>query len=252
VCNAISFLAVILALLAIDLPRPVAKIRRRLLAEIAEGARFAMKDAGVKSAIATVALCSLLAGPFIALVPVMAIKVLHAGSQGAATLVTGQGIGAVLVAFFVLGPLAQRYGRHTLLIATLFLLPPTLVCYAMSPSLLFAFPSIMALGGLYLSLLSGLTTVVQLRVSQAIRGRVISLHMATLSLLFPAGSVLQGVIADRVGLRATTIAAAMILAAVLLGSLLIVPGYLRALQAEAPEPQTADGPVGSSSASVAS
>jgi Tfp pilus assembly protein PilO len=43
-----------------------------------------------------------------------------------------------------------------------------------------------------------------------IPARVISLHMATLSLLFPAGSVLQGVIADHIGLRATTTSAAAV------------------------------------------
>ena len=40
-----------------------------------------------------------LAAPFIALVPAMALKVLHSGSVGTAVLVTAQGIGAVLMAF---------------------------------------------------------------------------------------------------------------------------------------------------------
>jgi MFS family permease len=235
ICNSLSFLAVIGAVLALTLPRPAKKLRRHLLAEIADGARFAARDTGVRSAITTIALCSLLAGPFIALVPVMAIKVLHAGSRGAATLVTGQGIGAVSVAFFVLGPLAHRIGRHRVLIATLFLLPPALICYALSPGLWVAFPAIMVLGGLYLSLLSGLTTVVQLRVPQAIRGRVLSLHMATLSLLFPIGSVVQGTVADQVGLRVTTVSAALLLAAVLLVSTAVRPMYLRSLRAEPSE-----------------
>jgi MFS family permease len=234
-CNALSFLAVLGAVLALTLPRPAQKVRRRLLAEIADGARFAARDVGVRSAITTVALCSLLAGPFIALVPVMAIKVLHAGSQGAATLVTGQGIGAVIVAFFVLGPLAHRLGRHRVLVFSLFLLPPALICYALAPGLWFAFPGIMALGGLYLSLLSGLTSVVQLRVPQAIRGRVLSLHMATLSLLFPIGSVVQGTMADHIGLRLTTVSAALLLAVILLVSLPVRPMYLRSLRAEPSE-----------------
>jgi MFS family permease len=236
-CNALSFLAVIAAVVALTLPRPARKVRRHLLAEIADGARFAARDAGVRSAITTVALCSLLAGPFIALVAVMAIKVLHAGSQGAAILVTGQGIGAVLVAFFVLGPLAHRFGRHRVLIATLFLLPPALICYALSPWLWSAFLGIMVLGGLYLSLLSGLTSVVQLRVPQAIRGRVLSLHMATLSLLFPIGSVVQGTIADHIGLRVTTISAAVLLAVILLVSLPLRPRYLRALRVDPAAPE---------------
>jgi MFS family permease len=214
--------------------------------QIADGMRFARRDGGVLAAIATVAMCSLLAGPFIALVPVMAITILHAGSQGAATLVTGQGIGAVLVAFFIIGPLAQRFGRHRLLLATLYLLPPSLILYVLAPSLWLAFPCIMVLGGLYLSLLSGLTTIVQLRVPQAIRGRVISLHMATLSLLYPAGSVIQGVIADHIGLRLTTTGAAGILAAILVGSRTIFPGYLAALTTDTASAETDDSAPGES------
>jgi MFS family permease len=245
-CNALSFLAVIVALLAISLPVPMRQARASFVRQIADGMRFARRDRGVLAAIATVAMCSLLAGPFIALVPVMAITILHAGSQGAATLVTGQGIGAVLVAFFIIGPLAQRFGRHRLLLATLYLLPPSLILYVLAPSLWLAFPCIMVLGGLYLSLLSGLTTIVQLRVPQAIRGRVISLHMATLSLLYPAGSVIQGVIADHIGLRLTTTGAAGILAAILVGSRTIFPGYLAALTTDTASAETDDSAPGES------
>jgi MFS family permease len=245
-CNALSFLAVIGALLAIKLPIPARQPRASFASQIADGARFARQDRGVLAAIVTIALCSLLAGPFIALVPVMAITILHSGSRGAATLVTGQGIGAVIVAFFVLGPLAARLGRHRLLLATLYLLPPALTLYVMAPSLWLAFPGIMVLGGLYLSLLSGLTTIVQLRTPRAIRGRVISLHMATLSLLFPAGSVLQGVIADHIGLRATTTSAAVILAAILLGSRVFLPGFQSALTTEVSSPETSAAAPGES------
>ena len=117
---------------------------------------------------------------------------------------------------FLLSPLAERYSRHRVLLTTCALLPPTLILYAASPSLWVAIVLIMVLGGLYLSLLSGLSTVVQLRTPSALRGRVMSLNSATLSTCFPLGSIGQGVLADHFGQRAVTTGAALILALILL------------------------------------
>ncbi|HWE63597.1 MAG TPA: MFS transporter [Chloroflexota bacterium] len=211
--NALTFLAPVAALLAIQLPPP-AKTGQAIARHIVEGARFARHNPSVRAAIAAVALFSLLAGPFIALVAAMAITVLHAGPGGAAALVTGQGLGAVTAAFFLSG-LAGRFGRGRVLLATMALLPPALILYALAPRIWLAVAAISLLGGLYLSLLSGLSTVVQLCTPASLRGRVLSLHAATLSTLFPIGSICQGTIADHLGLRTTTISAALLLAAVL-------------------------------------
>jgi predicted MFS family arabinose efflux permease len=101
------------------------------------------------------------------------------------------------------------------LAATCALLPPTLILYAWTPSIWPAVLAIVALGALYMSMLSGLSTIVQVRTPQALRGRVLSLHGAALSTMYPLGSVGQGALADRIGLRATTTACALLLALIL-------------------------------------
>jgi MFS family permease len=212
--NALTFLAVIGAQLAIRLPPPPPASGMSLLRRIGEGARFARQDSGVRLAIGTLALFSLLAGPFIALVPAMGIKVLHAGAGGTTALVTGQGLGAVAMALS-LSTLAARFGRQRLLVATCALLPPTLILYACAPRIWLAVPAIVALGALYMSMLSGLSTIVQVRTPQALRGRVLSLHAAALSTMYPLGAVGQGSLADHIGLRATTITCALLLALIL-------------------------------------
>ncbi|HWE62475.1 MAG TPA: hypothetical protein VHB98_12250 [Chloroflexota bacterium] len=55
----------------------------------------------------------------------------------------------------------------------------------------------------------------QLSAPSHLRDRILSLHGATLSTLYPLGSVCQGAIADHLGLRPTTVGAACLLAAVL-------------------------------------
>jgi MFS family permease len=212
--NTLTFLAPIGALLLIHLPPPPPKTNEAILRRIGEGARFARHDPGVRAALLGVALFSLLGGPFIALVAAMAITVLHAGPGGAAVLVTGQGLGAVTAAFFLSG-LAGRFGRGPALLGTMALLPPALIFYALSPYIWVTVPAIAILGGLYLSLLSGLSTVIQLRTPASLRGRVLSLQSAALSTLYLLGSICQGTIADHVGLRPTTIGAALLLMAML-------------------------------------
>jgi MFS family permease len=226
--NTASFVAVIAALLAIRLPPPLHAVRQPLLHGLLEGARFARAALPIRAAIGSIALNSLLAGPFIALVPVMAIKVLHDGAGGTSVLVTAQGLGAVATAL-MLGGLAARFSPYRVLIVTMAALPPALLLYARSPSLWLAAAAIFILGGLYLSLLSGLSNVVQTCTPAALRGRVLSLHGSTLSTIYPLGSILQGTIADHFGLRNTTTLAALLLAAVLIAVRLGRPYLLCAL-----------------------
>jgi hypothetical protein len=62
-----------------------------------------------------------------------------------------------------------------------------------------------------------------------------SLLMVLLGALYPLGSVLQGAIADRVGLRATTAGAGVLMAVTLLAVRLLRPNIARALDEPAPE-----------------
>jgi predicted MFS family arabinose efflux permease len=83
--------------------------------------------------------------------------------------------------------------------------------------------AIFAVGALYLGSLSSFTTVAQLRAPAELRGRVVSVLMMLIGALYPVGSIVQGAIADQIGLRATTTAAAVLLGVLLLGARLLRP-----------------------------
>ncbi|MHB8669400.1 MAG: MFS transporter [Acidimicrobiales bacterium] len=207
--NAASFGAVILALVLVRLPptRPsteVGGVGRR----IATGARVAWADPGCRAAILTISVVALSVSPFIALMPAMAVKVLHEGRAGTSVLVTAQGIGAVLGAL-ALAPLARRFGRRRVLVAALAILPVTVVAYALAPSLWWTALAILAVGTAYLSAFSGLNTVIQVRAPRAVRGRVLSLYMLALGTVYPVAAVVQGGLGDRYGLRVVTALAAL-------------------------------------------
>ena len=226
--NTLSFLAVIAVVLSLRLPPPAPVQEASIFASIRAGARFARADPGLRVVISYMALNSLLAAPFIALVPAVALKVFGNGDFGTALLVTAQGVGAVLMGLS-LGPLFARFGSRRVLVGVLGGLPIALLAYAAAPNLAAGVVTIFAVGFLYLGALSSFTTIAQLRAPAELRGRVLSLLMVLLGTLYPLGSVLQGAIADRVGLRVTTAGAAVLMAAALLLVRMLRPDLARAL-----------------------
>ena len=219
--NAVSYGAVMVALLLVHLPRAAPSDEPPgLWARIVAGARGARAEPGCRAAILTIAVAALLLSPFIALIPAVAFKLFGEKETGTSVLITAQGVGAVAGAL-ALASLARRYGRRRVLVVNLLVVPCLLALYAASPSLPAAAVALTAVGAGYVGLLSGLGTVVQLRAPAALRARILSLYMVALGTVYPLGAVLQGVLADRFGLRAVTAGcAAAFLVVVLLAGVL--------------------------------
>jgi len=84
-------------------------------------------------------------------------------------------------------------------------------------------------GLLYLGTLSSFTTIAQLRVTSEIRGRVLSVFTVILGSLYPLGAIVQGKIADHVGLRWTTFGSAVLMLVVLGVTRVVRPGITAAI-----------------------
>lgn len=221
VANAVSFLAVVLALAFVHLaPPPPAPPEGRpsLATSLRSGFVAAREEPGCRAAIIVIAVVALLASPFIALVPAVAHRLSHGGSRGVASatalLTTAQGVGAVLGALLI-APLAGRFGRGRMLFGALFALAPVLILYDFAPELAWAVATLFLVGVVYIGVLSGLSTVVQLRAPTEFRGRILSLYLVALGVSYPIGSLIEGPIADHIGLPWTTASAAAVLLVVL-------------------------------------
>ena len=175
---------------------------------------------------------ALFASPFIALVPVMAHHLTHGGAravaQTTALLTTAQGAGAVLGAL-CLTPLAGRLGRGRLLAWNLAVLPAVLVGYSASQTRWQGIVLLFVVGLVYIGVLSGLTTLVQLRAPQAYRGRVLSFFLVALGVAYPIGSLVQGPIIDWIGLGWTTAGTAVLLTLIMAVVTVRRPGFVRAI-----------------------
>jgi len=213
--NAASFGAVIVALLMSHFAeRPHNPEQTTLRQQIVAGFRGAMAEPGCRLAITLIGITALLISPFIALIPAVAINLLHEGARGTSVLVTAQGIGAVAGAL-ALTPLANLYGRRRVLVADLcVVLPATIVLYYATPSLWTAAFALVAVGAAYIGVLSGLMTIVQLRAPEALRARILSIYMVSLGVIYPIGAVIQGKLGDEFGLREVAIGAAILFAGI--------------------------------------
>jgi MFS family permease len=214
--NAVSFLAVVAAMLFVRLSPPPGRAGSVLTA-LRDGLAAARAQPSCRAAIIAIGVVAFVAAPFIALVPAMALRLSHGGPTAVAAatsqLTTAQGLGAVAGAL-LLAPLAARVGRGPLLGWSLALLPVALTAYAAAPSRWWGVAALFVVGLVYLAVLSGLSTTVQLYAPPAYRGRVISFFQVALGVSYPVGALLQGPLADAIGIGWTTAGSALVLALV--------------------------------------
>jgi MFS family permease len=229
--NVVSFGAVLIALSLVRIP-PLARADgapARVLRTIADGVVAARRDPGIRTALLLLLATTFLVSPFIGLVPAVAIKVFGRGAPGTSALVTAQGVGAVLAALAAT-PLAARLGRRRLLVAALLLVGPAAVLYGLAPTFPLAVVAIALLGFVYLAVLSGTSTVCQLRAPRELRARIASLFMLGVGGGHALGLVIQGWLGDRVGLPAVTAATGLLLLGIVVAVRLIRPDLLEAME----------------------
>ena len=214
--NAASFVFVIVAFSFVrSAPRPKLTTAVHPWAEIVAGAKQAWRVKGCRYPILGVGVVALTLSPFIALVPAMAIEVLHAGRGGTPWLVTGQGVGAVAGAL-TLPALARRTSRIFVLRASLATAVLAEVLYGLAPNLSLAVAALVVLGGAYIGTLTGLNASVQLHAPRSERSRILSLYTLSLSLAYPVGALVQAALAKAWGVRTITELGAVLLGVALL------------------------------------
>jgi MFS family permease len=213
--NALSFVAVMVAVATVQLPAAEQRAHGHLWAEIRTGMRVAHEDLGIQTALFLTFAVGALVAPFIGLLPVFAIHELGRGASGTSLLATAQGVGAIAAAM-VAGSLAERWGRSRLLVRASAALALLAALYWLSPNFGLALVGIGLLGATYLTTLSTLSSVCLSRVSRLLQARVASLYGLVLSTSYGLGLLALGWGADHFGIRRVMVAAALLCLVVVL------------------------------------
>ena len=210
-CNAFSFMAVIIAVSLVKMPHRTSD-RRPVFGALADGLRFARAHPAIRRMLAVMLLTIGIASPFIAFVSQMATTVLHGDATTTSVLVTAQGVGAVAAAF-TLGSITRRLGTSTVMFVAVSALCPALIAYAVAPHLWLSALTLMLVGLCYGYAFTSFASTTQQNAPDEMRGRVLAVNFLVLGMMFPVGALIQGQIADAIGLRWTTAGSGIILAA---------------------------------------
>jgi MFS family permease len=233
--NAASFIFVLIVFSFVRTPpRPRPTSRVRFFAETMAGARRAWSVKGCRNPILAIGAIAVVASPFIALVPAMAIITLHSGKVGTTWLVSAQGAGAVAAAL-ALPVIAKRTSRVLALQGSIGALAVSLLLYALAPSLILAIVAMVLVGGSYMGTLAGLNTSVQMHAPLAERSRILSLYTLSLSIFYPLGAFVQADLARIYGVRDVTFVSAIILVAVIGAVRIAKPDFWSAMGTSAVE-----------------
>ncbi len=197
--NALSFVAVILGLLAIRLPRRTpAKSPVSLLANMLEGCRFAWSTPFVRSALLLLGTGSMLGVSYATLMPVFAGEVLHSGARGLGILLASAGVGS-LAAALTLAARRGGAGLEKLVLGAAGGFGVSLLLFSLSRNFTLSALLLAPVGYSMIVFMAGTNTLLQLRTPDALRGRVMSLFSMMLIGMAPFGSLLAGALAHLLG-----------------------------------------------------
>lgn len=199
--NSLSFGAVIVALLMIRMPkaRPVAE-NRSIAVEMREGFSFVLSRPKLQLLTFLAFAGTFLGMPLFTMLPVVA-KSFHWGARGLSLLQADYGIGSVVGAVFVAAAgHATKKGRLALFLQLAFAL--LLVVFGLSTNLTLSLVSGFFAGACVVGVVSLYSSLVQLAVSDSMRGRVMSIFMLAFRGGMPLGTLLAGWMIERYSLAA--------------------------------------------------
>jgi MFS family permease len=197
--NGISYLAVLGCLLAMRLPARTPRERSRsAAADIIEGFRFIWRTGPIRALLVLLGIVSLTALPYSVLMPVFADKVLHGGPDTLGLLMGASGFGALAGALSIAARQGVRgLGRWVAAASMAFGL--VLAVFAVSHTLWVSMVLMVPVGAAMMIEMSASNTLIQAMVPDALRGRVMAVYSMMFMGMAPFGSLIAGLIAQRLG-----------------------------------------------------
>jgi len=213
--DGVSYLAVIASLLAMRVPaRTGARGESRVIDELRAGLRYVTGFEPIGTALLLLAIVSTMGMPYTVLMPAVAAKLLHGGPHTLGLLMTAAGVGALFGAIYLASrPSVLGLGRVIAGATALF--GGGLVAFGSSRALWLSLLILPLIGAGFMVSLAATNTLIQTITEEHLRGRVMAFYTMAFLGTAPLGSLLAGVLADRIGEQLTIMAGGV---ACLLGS----------------------------------
>ncbi|MFI5059453.1 MAG: MFS transporter [Candidatus Acidiferrales bacterium] len=197
--NGVSFLAVIGALLAMRIPKTKPKhADESPFRTFIQGFRFVMSDRPVRAALLLLSLLSLLGLQYSVVLPIFAKDILHRGAGGFGLLMSFAGAGAVVGALHFAARTDYK-GLAKWIAATSTICAICLIVFSESKIFWLSSMVLVVVGYAATSQMAATNTLIQIRVPDELRGRVMAVYATMFMGVQPIGALLAGGIAKKIG-----------------------------------------------------
>jgi MFS family permease len=170
----------------------------RVAEEFRAGLSYVARSTPMRSALLLLALVSVMGMPYTVLMPAIASEQLHGGPHTLGFLMTASGMGALAGALYLASRQSVLGLGRAMTIAT-FAFGAGLMAFSLSRALWLSLLLLPIVGGGMMVETASTNTILQTIVEERMRGRVMSFYAMAFLGTAPIGSLLAGVLADRIG-----------------------------------------------------
>lgn len=196
--NAISYVAVIVGLLLMNVHSVARAGKNSPIEDIVEGFRWANKTKVIRSLLLLIGLVSLVGMPYTVLMPVFADKILHGGARALGILMGATGVGALLGALTLASKTGVKgLGRWVAITCAGF--GVSIFLFSFSRYFWLSVVLLLPAGYSMMLQMACSNTLIQTMVPDQLRGRVMALYSMMFMGMAPFGALFGGALAQRAG-----------------------------------------------------
>jgi MFS family permease len=209
--NGISFIAVIIALLLMKL-KPFVPVNRNssTMSDMKAGLSYVRHHPAVRMMISNLFITTLFGLGIVTLIPAWSVTVLGGDAKTNGFLLAARGIGSLIAALSI-AALGRFRSRGKVWTVNSILLPISMIVFALMTWLIPSLIAIAAMGFTFMMIVNLSNAMVQTRITDEMRGRVMGVYTFFFFGAFPIGSLIAGWSADAIGEPLTVMISAVIL-----------------------------------------
>lgn len=196
--DAVSYVGVIWSLMAMRTTPSVPRAEAPALQQIRDGWAYVRTSVPIRTCLILVAVASIMGMPYQVLMPVMAKDVLGGGPHTLGLLMTAIGLGALCAGGYLASRTSVR-GLSSVILTGTILFGTGLTGFSLARCEDVAVLMLAVSGIGFISQMASSNTLIQAVVDEPFRGRVMGFYTMAIVGTIPVGSLLAGVVAERLG-----------------------------------------------------
>ncbi len=196
--NALSYAAVLIALVLMDVPSHASGSRESVGKDVGEGLGLLVRHRHLLAILGVVAVLNFFGRPYVRLMPALAREVLGVGPKGLGLLQAAPAVGTIL-AVFVVNAFGHEAGKGRLLLGAAMTAGALVAVFGLSPWFAVSAGLLVVVGTGQATALAAANTLVQTTVRPEQRGRMMGLYSMVTFGMFALGTLPLGALAGIIG-----------------------------------------------------